>query len=868
MDQISELVGSWGDGSEAGDASLAEAAISFLPCGFSMWNENLELVLFNQKYLDMYQLDGSKVTKGLSLFKLCELALEARCETDVDIDAYFEEVRDSLVRHRDPDRSVVSERDIGGKIFRVSIAFRPGFGWLINHEDVSEQSTQLGALKLREAELELQSSRFHAAVQNMSHGLAMYDQDARLVICNRKYADLYHLPPRLTQQGTPFRSILAHIAEVGMGPKSGFVMDADCFVANLKKHASTVIINEMSNGKIYSVMDELTAEGGWVSIHEDITEQWMRKQADKAKRAELRLQNERLAGAVDNMAHGLVMFDADARLVICNDHYLKIYQLPKSLGVPGTSFEDIINYRASRGTVPADVNRPDLSGTLKEMIDDLSRSRSQKQQRKIWEMRNGMHVAVSYAALSDGGWVSTHEDITERRKREESIRHMARHDALTDLPNRTYFGEALLEAEPRMKRGEHMAILCLDLDKFKEINDSLGHGVGDEVLRQVAQKLRRVVRDHEMVARLGGDEFTLLIGPLERPERASLVASRILEEFSSPIRVDDHQLQIGTSIGIAVSPGDGNDSGTLMKNADRALYRAKADGRGTFHFFEKEMDKDIHRRKSLEEDLRIALDKEQFTVLFQPILELESNRVSSCEALVFWEHPRLGRLVSDEFIPLAQTTGLNARLLRWVFENALEQARDWPEQIRLSINLSTVQMGQADLAAVVARILDKTGFDPGRLEIGIQEKYLVRHAQHTLRVLRALKKLGVRVCVDEFGRESSSLNHLRTFSFDRISLDRSFVSDICSKRENREIARAVIGLGRSLGIVMNAAGVERECQLDAVQELGCHEVQGYLFSPPLPEQAIGELLRTIERRAASAQGVDVTCEVVDMVMDL
>ncbi|HHS82900.1 MAG TPA: EAL domain-containing protein, partial [Devosia sp.] len=445
---------------------------------------------------------------------------------------------------------------------------------------------------------------------------------------------------------------------------------------------------------------------------------------------------------------------------------------------------------------------------------------------------------------------------------------MARHDALTDLPNRTYFGEKLLEAEPRMKREEHMAILCLDLDKFKEINDSLGHGVGDEVLRQVAQKLRRVVRDHEMVARLGGDEFTLLIGPLERPEKASLVANRILKEFASPVRVDDHQLQIGTSIGIAVSPGDGKDSATLMKNADRALYRAKADGRGTFHFFEKEMDRDIHRRKSLEEDLRIALDKEQFTVLFQPILELESNRVSSCEVLVFWEHPRLGRLVSDEFLPLAQTTGLNARLFRWVFENALEQAKDWPEQIRLSINLSTVQLGQADLAAMVARALNASGFEPGRLEIGIQEKYLVRHAQQTLQVLHALKKLGVRVCVDEFGRESSSLNHLRSFSFDRISLDRSFVADISSKRENREIARAVIGLGRSLGIVMNAAGVDRECQLDVVRDLGCHEVQGYLFSPPLPEQAIGDLLRTIERRAASAQGVDVTCEVVDMVMDL
>ncbi len=388
------------------------------------------------------------------------------------------------------------------------------------------------------------------------------------------------------------------------------------------------------------------------------------------------------------------------------------------------------------------------------------------------------------------------------------------------------------------------------------------------MLKQAAARLKNAVRDHEVAARMGGDEFMCLLGPLDKPEQASVLAKRILLDFSKPMSVEGHQIKIGTSIGIAVAPTDGTDGDALMRNADRALYRAKDEGRGCFHFFEKSMDDDIHKRQSMEDDLKSAMIKDQFSLTFQPILELGSNRISSCETLINWEHPRLGRLVSEDFLKLAKETGVFDDLAHWIIERACLEAANWPDQVRVSINLPTFRVGKKGLVIAIEQALKKSGLDPARLELGISEQHLEKATATTTKILHELKALGVRLSLDEFGKETSSLNRLKVFSFDKINLDPSFVADNAANQENREIAKAVVNLGRSLGIVMNAVGVEKECQLDFMRDLGCHEVQGYLFSRPLPSYSIEELLRTVEVRAAKDLGIDLPAMPLDRVMDL
>ncbi len=843
------------------DLALFEAAIGFMPCGFSLWDEDFRLSLFNRRFLEIYHLPPEKIAKGMALRDLCAVALAARGQHDVSLQEYYEEVRTSFLAHEAGEETLHMERQVWGRTIRISIARRPGIGWLINHEDVTEAREQLDALKVREAELELQNNRFSAAVENMAHGLAMYDADERLVICNGKYQELYGLPDELTRPGTTFHDIINCIMQAGLVPKGSVDEDTSAFVRMLKESASSVVINEMENGKSYSIVDELTDEGGWVSIHQDVTEERARMKALKVREKELRVQNTRFEAAVRHLAQGLVMFDAQHRLVICNDQYASLYGLPEELSRPGTPFEDIIAHRVANGMVPK-------SGSDK-FVEDITRLITERGCfTEVTEMANGRFISINHQPISSGGWVSTHEDVTQRHKNEEKIRYLARHDALTGLPNRTYFNEELKRIGSRIRRGECMAVLGLDLDRFKDINDTLGHGVGDEVLRAVAERLTRAVREHEMVVRLGGDEFVLLLGPLDGPEQASMVAQRILDDFNEPMKIEGHQLTVGTSIGIAVAPKDGTDGETLIKNADRALYRAKANGRGGFQYFEKKLDADIHRRQSLEADLKKALPNGEFSLTYQPVLELESNRVRSCEVLINWDHPRLGWLLSKDFVQLAQEIGINRDLVRWVIEKACKAAVSWPDQVRLSINLTALQFGQSTIVDMVKWSLEKSGLEASRLEIGIGECLLVNNTSQTLKILRQLRELGVRLSLDQFGRENSSLHHLRLFSFDKIILDPSFVRDISQNQNNREIAKAVIGLGVSLGIEMSANGVEDEEQLDFLRDAGCGMVQGNLFSPALPESSIGDLLRTVESRAAREAGVCADEFPFERVMDL
>jgi diguanylate cyclase (GGDEF)-like protein len=404
--------------------------------------------------------------------------------------------------------------------------------------------------------------------------------------------------------------------------------------------------------------------------------------------------------------------------------------------------------------------------------------------------------------------------------------------------------------EARIQRNENVAVLCLDLDHFKAVNDTLGHSTGDQVLVTVAERLRECSRETDVVARLGGDEFAILIHSLEDPRDAATVAARIVRSMAKPMEIDGHQVAIGTSVGIALAPSDGQDAETLLKNADMALYRAKSEGRGNYHFFEKGMDEALQHRRMLEQGLRTALAGDEFRLMYQPLLNLADNRICCFEALLRWDHPERGVISPLEFIPIAEETGVINSIGEWVLQEACRTAATWPEHIRIAVNLSPVQFKSRGLVDAVIGALNSAGLTPSRLELEVTESLLLADTELTLDILHRLRALGVRISMDDFGTGYSSLSYLRAFPFDKIKIDRSFLNGIGPREDNLAIIKAVIGLGQSLGMSTTAEGVETEAQLAAVREQGCNEVQGFLFSPPLPASGLAELIGSVEKPAA------------------
>ncbi|HEX8061648.1 MAG TPA: EAL domain-containing protein [Allosphingosinicella sp.] len=426
-------------------------------------------------------------------------------------------------------------------------------------------------------------------------------------------------------------------------------------------------------------------------------------------------------------------------------------------------------------------------------------------------------------------------DISERKEAAERIAHLAFHDALTALPNRAVFADHL--ARTVAKAGEtadHVAILCVDLDGFKAVNDLYGHPAGDSLLIAAAQRLRAAVRGHELVARLGGDEFAVIQGGGEQPAHSGLLARRILDTLAEPFALGSDTVRISASVGVALFPADAADPESLVKNADMALYRAKADGRGTARFYEAAMDEALRQRRQLEADLRQAIDRGELCVHYQPLADLESGSILGFEALLRWTHGRLGEIGPATFIPLAEESGLILKLGRWVLREACAEAARWTPALKLSVNLSPAQFTQGDLAAEVEAVLAETGLDPARLELEVTEGLLIKDAEQAIVVLERLKALGVQISMDDFGTGYSSLSYFRMFPFDKVKIDQSFIRDMIDNPQARAIIRSVIGLGRGLGMPVVAEGVETEEQLEALRAEGCDQAQGYWISRPGP----------------------------------
>jgi len=425
---------------------------------------------------------------------------------------------------------------------------------------------------------------------------------------------------------------------------------------------------------------------------------------------------------------------------------------------------------------------------------------------------------------------------------------MARHDALTDLPNRVLLRERLEHELMRVKRGDCLAVLCLDLDHFKSVNDTLGHPVGDELLKLVSDRLRGCVRELDTIARFGGDEFAIIMTQLQQPMDAASLARRIRDSIIKPYQIDGHQIITDISIGVSVAPNDGTEPDRLLKNADLALYGAKSEGRGTYRFFEPEMDTRMKARRELELDLRNALANKEFELYYQPLVNLQTNEITAFEALLRWHHPRRGMISPADFIPIAEETGLIIQIGEWVLRTACQETANWPDHVKVAVNLSPVQVKSRNLMKVVMAALADSGMAPNKLQLEITESLLMQNTFSTLTTLHELRKLGVQIAMDDFGTGYSSLSYLRSFPFDKIKIDRSFIQDLANGAEPLAIVHAVAGLAKCLNMISTAEGVETQQQLETLQAAGCTEMQGYLFSKAKPAK---EVSRFFEESAAT-----------------
>ena len=546
----------------------------------------------------------------------------------------------------------------------------------------------------------------------------------------------------------------------------------------------------------------------------------------------------RLDAALNNMSQGLIMFDAAERVVVCNDFYIEMYGLSRDIVKPGCTFSDLLKYRAESGHLlhrDPDKYRTELRAAM--ALGKVATS--------IFETPDGREVLVTNSPMSAGGRVATHKDITKRRKAEAKIAYMADHDALTDLPNRSRLYAHLEQILARPKRGEHVAVFCLDLDRFKDVNDAHGHPVGDLLLKAVADRLRQCVRGTDVVARLGGDEFAIMQAGTSQPTDATSLASRLIEVIGAPYELGGDQVMVELSIGIALAPGDGLDPDQLLKNADMALYRAKSDGHGLYRFFEPEMDARMQARRRLEIDLRKAIANSEFELFYQPLVDMQTERVTGFEALIRWHHPERGLIPPLDFISVAEDTGLIVPIGDWVLRQACLEAATWPSDVKIAVNLSPIQFKSKGLLLTVVSALAASGLSANRLELEITESVLLQDGDATLAILHELQGLGVRISMDDFGTGYSSLSYLRKFPFDKIKIDQSFIFDMSVHNDSLAIVRAVIAMGSGLGIATTAEGVETAEQFKQLKLEGCTEVQGYLFSPPRPAEEVKGLLASI-----------------------
>jgi diguanylate cyclase (GGDEF)-like protein/PAS domain S-box-containing protein len=659
-----------------------------------------------------------------------------------------------------------------------------------------------------------------AALNNMSQGLCMFGPDNRLQLWNERYVTMYRLPSAKMRVGMT----VDDLCEVRDAAGTGFE-DMDTYRTELRaamdnQAAGAGCIEEVRDGRTISVIYQPMPNGGWVVTHEDVTER------EGAKR-DLERTRSFLDTIIENVPSAIMVKEfPDLRYALINQAG------ERHLGIDRQS----ILGKCASDVLPAAMARA-IDARDRQVLASEAGSVSQEYK---FDSLTGDHrvVIAKRIALKDAAGevkylVSTIHDISERKQSEARIAHLALHDPLTDLPNRASFNDHLARTFDDASSGQtSFAILCVDLDRFKEVNDVFGHSVGDLFLCEVARRITAAC-DGAFVARLGGDEFTIVSSAGPQPATAERIAARLMAAFDDEFRLNDHAIHASCTIGISVYPQDGADVETLIANADVALYRAKAEERGTIRFFEAAMDQQIREKRILQRDLATALENGEFELYFQPQAATKGDIVGF-EVLARWRHPERGFISPGIFIPLAEEAGLIGAIDEWVLREACREAASWPNPLSIAVNLSPVDFRRGDVPAMILSILLETGLNPHRLEIEITEGVLIEDFGRATSILRKIKNLGVHVAMDDFGTGYSSLSYLQSFPFDRIKIDQAFIARLENNAQSAAIIQAILGLGRSLKLPVIAEGVETSAQLAFLAEAGCNEVQGYLIGRPQP----------------------------------
>ena len=676
--------------------------------------------------------------------------------------------------------------------------------------------------------LESEKHRLDTALNNMTQGLVLYDASARVVIYNQRYIDMYGLSTDIVKPGCHFYDLIQHRKDTGSydGDVHEFCSNIMQNVA-LGKISSTVM--EGGDGRAFMVVNKPLVQGGWVATIEDIT-------------ARLNLEQERdrnqtfLREIIDHIPSQITVKDArDHRYLLVNQVAEVEFGLSRDAIVGKTAFDLFSKQLAEKITTDDERALQSADGLL---LDEHAWESESMGRRYITSKRIGIRDQAGDPRYI----INVVDDVTEQRRADEKIAHLAHYDALTDLPNRTLFRARIERELEKAGEGEQFALLYIDIDEFKGINDSLGHHIGDELLKTVANRIRGCLKTTDLIARLGGDEFAVIQTAVESPADVVEFVMRIYEAIRQPYQCLGHQLSTDASIGIALAPQDSTELDQLIKNADLAMYAAKAEGRRTHRFFEPAMHASAKARLEMELDLRETMANSGFEIHYQPVVNLQRNEVSGCEALLRWRHPVRGMVSPAEFIPVAEDTGLINELGDWVLNTACAEAVSWPNQIGLAVNVSPVQFNCATLALKITSALAASGLPPSRLELEITEAVLIRDDEAALAILHQLRAIGVRIALDDFGTGYSSLSYLKRFPFDKIKIDRSFVADIAEADGSSAIVQAVVNIAAERNITTTAEGVETEQQKQMLRALGCTEMQGYLFSAAKPAAEMRKLL--------------------------